>query len=129
MRFVDLRISGFGKFHNLAMEFGPGVNVIYGRNEAGKSTLHSFLRAMLYGVNTKERDRQGYIAEKNRYQPWGGGPMEGSVELIWKGQSITLRRSASDTFDMTSPLLSSGMASLAGVTGGGEGGDALVYRA
>ena len=35
----------------------------------GKSTWSAFLRAMLYGINTKERDRQGYLAEKNRYQP------------------------------------------------------------
>ena len=47
---------------------------------------------MLYGINTKERDRQGYLAEKNRYQPWSGAAMEGSVELLWQGRSVTLRR-------------------------------------
>ncbi|MFQ9915781.1 MAG: hypothetical protein ACLRWQ_04730 [Flavonifractor plautii] len=45
---------------------------------------------MLYGINTKERDRQGYLAEKNRYQPWSGAAMEGSVELLWQGRDITL---------------------------------------
>ena len=69
MRFVDLRISGFGKFHNLAMEFGPGVNVIYGRNEAGKSTLHSFLRAMLFGLSRKPGPG-GKQAPYDYYEPW-----------------------------------------------------------
>ena len=84
----------FGKLTGQRLELAPGFNLIEAPNEGGKSTWSAFLRAMLYGVNTKERDRQGYIAEKNRYQPWGGGPMEGSVELIWQGRSITLRRSA-----------------------------------
>lgn len=69
MRFVDLRISGFGKFHNLAMEFGTGVNVIYGRNEAGKSTLHSFLRAMLFGLSRKTGPG-GKQAPYDYYEPW-----------------------------------------------------------
>ena len=47
---------------------------------------------MLYGINTKERDRQGYLAEKNRYQPWSGAAMEGSVELLWNGRAVTLLR-------------------------------------
>ena len=93
MRIVRMKAS-FGALRNRELALGEGLNIIEAPNEGGKSTWSAFLRAMLYGVNTKERDRQGYIAEKNRYQPWGGGPMEGSVELIWQGQSITLRRSA-----------------------------------
>ena len=93
MRIVRMKAS-FGGLRNRELALGEGLNIIEAPNEGGKSTWSAFLRAMLYGVNTKERDRQGYIAEKNRYQPWGGGPMEGSVELIWQGQSITLRRSA-----------------------------------
>ena len=93
MRIVRMKAS-FGGLRNRELALGEGLNIIQAPNEGGKSTWSAFLRAMLYGVNTKERDRQGYIAEKNRYQPWGGGPMEGSVELIWQGQSITLRRSA-----------------------------------
>mgnify|MGYP000759473852 CR=1 FL=1 len=93
MRIVRMKAS-FGGLRNRELALGEGLNIIEAPNEGGKSTWSAFLRAMLYGVNTKERDRQGYIAEKNRYQPWGGGPMEGSVELIWQGRSITLRRSA-----------------------------------
>ena len=47
---------------------------------------------MLYGINTKERDRQA-TSRKNRYQPWSGAAWaEGSVELLWQGRSVTLRR-------------------------------------
>ena len=84
----------FGTLQAETLELGEGLTVIQAPNEGGKSTWSAFLRAMLYGVNTKERDKQGYVAEKNRYQPWSGSAMEGSMELVWRGEEITLRRSA-----------------------------------
>ena len=91
MRIVRMKAS-FGGLRNRELALGEGLNIIQAPNEGGKSTWSAFLRAMLYGVNTKERDRQGYIAEKNRYQPWSGSAMEGALELEWKGERITIRR-------------------------------------
>ena len=85
--------ASFGALHQQKLELEAGFNLIQAPNEAGKSTWSAFLRAMLYGIPTKERDRQGFIAEKNRYQPWSGEAMEGSMDLLWHGRSITLRRS------------------------------------
>ena len=93
MRIVRMKAS-FGALRSAELALGEGLNIIQAPNEGGKSTWSAFLRAMLYGINTKERDRQGYIAEKNRWQPWDGGPMEGSVELVWQGRTVLLRRSA-----------------------------------
>ena len=91
MKILKMRAT-FGKLQGAELALGEGLNVIEAPNEGGKSTWSAFLRAMLYGINTKERDRQGYLAEKNRYQPWSGAAMEGSVELLWQGRSVTLRR-------------------------------------
>ena len=82
----------FGALEGATLNLEEGLNLLQLPNEGGKSTWSAFLRAMLYGINTKERDRQGYLAEKNRYQPWSGAAMEGSVELLWQGRSVTLRR-------------------------------------
>ena len=91
MRFHKLSAT-FGKLQKQTLELGDGLNIIESANEGGKSTWAAFLRAMLYGIDTKERDKRGSIAEKNRYQPWEGGAMEGSAELSWQGKEITLRR-------------------------------------
>lgn len=82
----------FGRLAGEELALEDGLNVLTAPNEAGKSTWCAFLRAMLYGIPTGERDRKGYLAEKNRYQPWSGAPMEGEIELVWRGQGITLRR-------------------------------------
>ncbi|MGN8897954.1 ATP-binding protein [Flavonifractor sp. HCP28S3_F3] len=82
----------FGGLDHRELTLKDGLNIITAPNEGGKSTWSAFLRAMFYGINTKERDKQNYIAEKNRYQPWSGAAMEGVMDLEWKGQAITLRR-------------------------------------
>ena len=50
MRLLDLHIDGFGKFHDRTVRFEDGMNLVYGKNEAGKSTLHTFIRCMLFGI-------------------------------------------------------------------------------
>ena len=50
MRILDLHIDGFGKFHDLSVSFDKDLNVVYGKNEAGKYTLHTFIRCMLFGL-------------------------------------------------------------------------------
>ena len=84
--------AAFGKLDHARLEPGPGLTVIYAPNEGGKSTWCAFWRAMLYGIDTRDRDKKGYLADKNRYQPWSGAPMEGELELEWEGRSVTIRR-------------------------------------
>ena len=84
----------FGGLEQAVLTPGEGLTVVEAPNEAGKSTWCAFLRAMLYGIPTKERDKQGYLAEKNRFRPWNGGALAGALELTWQGEEITLLRSA-----------------------------------
>ena len=82
----------FGRLDSARLELKEGLNLIEAPNEGGKSTWCAFWRAMLYGIDTRDRDRKGYLADKNRYQPWSGAPMEGEAELEWQGRAITIRR-------------------------------------
>ena len=84
--------ASFGQLQNHTLELKDGLNIIQAPNEAGKSTWCAFLTAMLYGINSRERDRGGFMAEKNRYAPWSGAPMAGRVDCRWDGRDITLMR-------------------------------------
>ena len=82
----------FGKLDRAHLEPGPGLTLIHAPNEGGKSTWAAFWRAMLYGIDTRDRDKKGYLADKNHYQPWSGAPMEGEITLDYKDRDITIRR-------------------------------------
>ncbi len=82
----------FGRLEKARLEPGPGLTLIHAPNEGGKSTWAAFWRTMLYGIDTRDRDKKGYLADKNRYQPWSGAPMEGEITLEYEGRDITIRR-------------------------------------
>ena len=82
----------FGKLNQARLTCGDGLNLIHAPNEGGKSTWAAFWKAMLYGIDTRDRNKKGHLADKNRYQPWSGAPMEGEVVLEWQGRTIVLRR-------------------------------------
>lgn len=82
----------FGALDNAVLEPGEGLTVISAPNEAGKSTWAGFLKAMLYGIDTRERDKTGFLADKTRYQPWSGAPLAGEMQIEWQGRDVTIRR-------------------------------------
>ena len=82
----------FGKLREQTLELQEGLNILQAPNETGKSTWCAFLLSMLYGVNTKERDRAGTLADKNRYAPWDGGSMSGRLDCRAAGEALTLFR-------------------------------------
>ena len=64
----EANIGKFGKLENQKYQFAPQINVIYGANESGKSTLMQFLKAMLFDLE-KTRVRKT-LDTYNRYEPW-----------------------------------------------------------
>lgn len=93
MRFLDLYISGFGKFHETALTFEDGLNVVYGKNEAGKSTIHTFIRSMLFGLE-RQRGRAARNDTYSKYEPWeNSGTYEGQLRLESDGTIYRIERS------------------------------------
>ena len=74
MRFIKAYIDGYGKFHNLDFIFEPGFNLFFGPNEAGKTTMMSFLRTIFFGFPGKKN-------AFDRYEPLAGGLHGGRLEL------------------------------------------------
>ena len=79
----------YGKLNQAQLDLQPGLNVICAPNEGGKSTWSRFLLTMFYGLNTRQR---GDLADKNRFQPWNGAPMQGRLELSAGDKLLVLSR-------------------------------------
>lgn len=79
----------YGKLNQAQLDLQPGLNVICAPNEGGKSTWSRFLLTMFYGLNTRQR---GDLADKNRFQPWNGTPMQGRLELSAGEKLLVLSR-------------------------------------
>ncbi len=95
MLFTRLKVNYFGRFQNKELELQPGINLICGDNETGKSTLHTFIRGMLFGI---ERLRGRGAASKEdiytRYLPWDyPGAYGGSMDIRIGDKDYRLQRS------------------------------------
>ena len=92
MKIIELYLKNFGKFHEKHIYIQNGVQIIYGENEFGKSTIHAFIRAMLFGL---ERGR-GRAAGKDafsRYEPWENpGYYAGVMRFVCGGRTFRLER-------------------------------------
>lgn len=92
MKILSLHIDGFGKFHNREVSFEDGLNVVYGRNEAGKSTLHTFIRGMLFGIE-RQRGRASKNDTYTKYEPWmNSGTYEGWLRIESAGEIFRIER-------------------------------------
>ena len=86
--------ASFGSLDNAELSLDSGLNVIEAPNEHGKSTWCTFIRTMLFGLNTADRDKTGHLADKTRYRPWNGSAMGGAMDLEHNGSDITIQRTS-----------------------------------
>ncbi len=92
MKLLELHIDGFGKFHDRTIAFEDGINIIYGKNEAGKSTLHTFIRGMLFGIE-RGRGRAAKNDTYSKFEPWdNSGTYEGWLRLEKDGTIYRIER-------------------------------------
>ena len=68
MQIKKLQINNFGKLNNKNIELNNGINVIFGENESGKSTLLKFITSMFYGASRNKNGRR--ISDFEKYTPW-----------------------------------------------------------
>lgn len=88
MTIHEIKINGFGKHSNLELNFAEEVNVIYGGNESGKSTVAAFIRAMLYGLSGR-----GAQNERKKFQPWDRSVKYGG-EMSFEQKGVLYRAAA-----------------------------------
>lgn len=92
MKIMELNLYGFGKFKNYNIRLDPGLNLIYGQNESGKSTLHSFINGMFYGFVKPYSKRTIYTNDHKKFSPWSSGNYSGSILFENNGEVYRIQR-------------------------------------
>ena len=77
MKIKNLKINGFGKLKDKEINLEDGINIIYGENEAGKSTLLKYITSMFYGLSKNKNG--GTMPEVERYEPWNSEEFSGRI--------------------------------------------------
>lgn len=77
MKINKLQINAFGNIENREIELSENINIVYGKNEAGKSTLLKFIVDSLYGISKNKRGKE--FSDYDRYKPWKSEEFSGKI--------------------------------------------------
>lgn len=92
MKITEIQIKNFGKLHNINIRPLPGLNVIYGANETGKSTMHQFLMGMMFGME-KQQDTTEKNDNYQQFEPWNdNSSYAGGMKFTIGGKPFRLER-------------------------------------
>lgn len=91
MKIDSLKINHFGKLKEKEIQLKPKINIIYGENETGKSTLLKFITGMFFGVSKNKNGK--WISDLERYTPWETGEFSGKIQYhLENGKSYEVFR-------------------------------------
>lgn len=77
MKIKNIKINQFGKLKNKEINLENNINIIYGKNEAGKSTLLKFIAGMFYGISKNKNGKE--ISDFEQYEPWHDFDFSGKI--------------------------------------------------
>ncbi len=92
MYFTKISIKDFGKFHSESMDLKPGINLVVGDKESGKTTIKDFIVGMIYGIHKRE----GITEVRSDYEkrkPQSGSEYAGAAYIKKDGVSYLVERS------------------------------------
>ena len=78
MKINRLQINSFGKIKNKELNLNKNINIIYGKNESGKSTLQKFILSSLYGIAKTKNGKE--LSDYERFKPWNSEDFSGKIE-------------------------------------------------
>ena len=87
-----LLLKNFGRFSGKEIRLEEGINIIYGANESGKSTIHTFIQSIFFGIK-RMRGKASKTDVFTQYTPWeNSGWYEGAVTFTCAGKRFCLER-------------------------------------
>lgn len=91
MRIIECNIDKFGVICNQKFTFSSDLNCILENNGTGKTTLCSFIKAMLYGIGESKKTSLDEN-DRKKYLPWSGGAAQGSMTFEAGGKIYRVER-------------------------------------
>lgn len=109
MKIKEIYIRKFGKLVDYKLTFDGGMNVIFGNNEAGKTTIFNFILAMLYGFSNT-RGKGISDSARKKYMTWGENRIGGTMTVEHNGATYVIDRvfgktKAGDSLELTNLTL------------------------
>ena len=96
----NIKINNFGKLENKEIEFNDKINLIYGENESGKSTILKFIQSIFYGASKNKNGKN--ITDYEKYKPWNNGEYSGKIKYtLDNGENYEIFRE----FDKKNPKI------------------------
>ena len=96
MKLISCHVDNFGGLHNFDHNFDEGLNIVLEDNGWGKTTFAAFLKAMIYGFDSK-RSKDITENERRRYLPWQGGKYGGYLVFEADGKQYRVERTFGET--------------------------------
>ena len=91
MKINNLKINGYGKIKDKEIDFKGKINIVQGKNEAGKSTTLNFINNMLYGISKNKNGKS--ISDFDKYKPWKSEDFSGKIKYtLDNGESYEVYR-------------------------------------
>ncbi len=78
MKINNIKINSYGKLKEKEIKLKDGINILYGKNEAGKSTLLRFIINSFYGISKNKKGKE--YSDYEKYLPWSGEDFSGKIE-------------------------------------------------
>ena len=78
MNIKEIKLNNYGKFKNKEINLEKNINIIYGENESGKSTLLNYIKNIFYGISKNKNGKE--ISDYEKYKPWIGEEFSGRIK-------------------------------------------------
>ena len=80
MKIKNIKINSYGILKNKEINLENNINIIYGKNESGKSTLLNFIKNIFYGISKNKNGKE--ISDYEKYTPWNGENFSGKIKYL-----------------------------------------------
>lgn len=86
MKIQNIKINNYGNLKQKEIYLKNNINIIYGKNETGKSTLLNYLKNIFYGISKNKNGKE--LSDYEKYLPWTGEEFSGKIKYELNNKKI-----------------------------------------